>query len=590
MSARAAAEHAAFESFANCYLREVDGGVWTERPVSPAGSSHGIELALDSQGARLRLDVVSLSLCGPHQLGRPFLRRDGETVWRGLAPFDALAALLREAYARIGGAASDALRGCELELLGRALDSYQAIAAYLERRGGNVREDDGFLAAEQSLAFGHWLHPTPKSLQGMTEWQRKAYAPELHGRFRLTFFAADSALIRHDSACAAAAPDIVRGLMGDAARSLRPEETAIPMHPLQAEALLLEPRVAALVASGRLRPLGSSGPLFSATSSVRTVYAPDAPFMLKFSLPVRITNSVRVSRLHELEAGAAVARLFGRTDWTARNPRFRILHDPAHLTLDLGDGRESGFEVIFRDNPFVGDAGRGVAAVAALAAAPAPGETSRLETLVRRLADRERLSVGRAAEAWFSAYLDCAIEPPIALYDELGVALEAHQQNSVLDVSALRPSVCHYRDSQGFYLSNAHRERLDALCPEASGIAGLYFDDAEIRERFGYYLIVNQAFSVISRLGHDGLADEYAMVTLLRRRLERLAVRLPGVGGAFARDLLDRPTLAAKANLVTRLYGIDELSENSGAAVYGATPNPIAAAGAARDLGHVVAV
>lgn len=587
-SSRAVAEHAAFESFANCYLREVDGGVWAQRPVAPGGAAQGVELALESQGDRLRLDVESVSACGPHRLGRPFFRKGGESVWRATAPFDALTALLREAYAQLGGA-GDGARGAELELLGRALDSYQATAAYLERRTMNAAEDQGFLAGEQSLVFGHWLHPTPKSLQGMASWQRAAYAPEMRGSFRLTAFAVDEALVRHDSAGPVSALEIARGVLGGDL-DLRPGEIAVPMHPLQAEALLLDPRVEALIAAGRLRRLGPAGPHFAATSSVRTVYAADAAYMLKFSLPVRITNSVRTNRRHELEAGVAMARLFARVDWPARNPRFRIVHDPAHMTLDLGDGRESGFEVIFRDNPFRLGAEKGVATVAALSAAPAPGETSRLETLVRRLAERDRLPLARAAEAWFEAYLDCAIEPPIALYDELGIALEAHQQNAVLDVSDLTPAVCHYRDSQGFYLSSSYRARLDGPCPEAAHIAGLYYDDDAIRERFGYYLIVNQAFSIVSRMGHDGLVDEQVLLALLRERLEKLAARLTGAGRAFARDLLNRPTLSAKANLVTRLYDIDELSAAEGAAVYAAIPNPLRDRFANRGQDHALAV
>ncbi len=39
------------------------------------------------------------------------------------------------------------------------------------------------------------------------------------------------------------------------------------------------------------------------TSSVRTLYRPDAPFMLKLSLGIGITNSVRINLARELLRG-----------------------------------------------------------------------------------------------------------------------------------------------------------------------------------------------------------------------------------------------------------------------------------------------
>jgi siderophore synthetase component len=420
----------------------------------------------------------------------------------------------------------------------------------------------------------------------MTNWQRPAYAPEHHGRFRLAVFAADATLLRQDAAPGVSLPDILRTLIPPQDRQvLRPGEALIPMHPLQAEALMLDPSVAQLVVQGRLRPLGAIGAWFTPTSSVRTVYNADLPWMLKFSLPVQITNSLRVNHMPELEAGVTMSRLFARTDFLARYPRFRLIRDPAYVTLTLPDRTESGFEVIFRENPFTkGHENSGVT-IAALTADPPPGARSWLETIIRDLAARGGEPVREVCRRWFSAYLDCALEPLIRLYDELGVAFEAHQQNSLLDVSSGYPEAYYYRDNQGFYLSNTHRDRLTALAPESDTIPGLYFDDCVIQERFGYYLIVNQICAVIARMGHDGLIMEDALLAMLRARLECLARELTGVGGEFARGFLNRPTIAAKANLLTRMLDIDELEADDGRAIYVQLPNPLCAASCAARQG-----
>ncbi|MGP9810236.1 IucA/IucC family protein [Rhodopseudomonas sp. NSM] len=574
VSMRQVAERAAFQSFANCYLREVDPGAPCARWAKHGDPADYIEWACPMAAAALRAEIERHSLCGPIRFGRVFVCRSPENAWREIAPLRALYLMVQECYASMGAERADALRHEEAELLGRVLDSYDCIADGLERAAES--EGTNFLDGEQSLVFGHWLHPTPKSRQGMTSWQRPTYAPEHREQFRLAFFAADSALLRQDAAPGVSLPDIIKTMIPPSEHPrLQSGEGLIPMHPLQAEALMLDPAVARLAAEGRLRSLGHIGACFSPTSSVRTVYSADVPWMLKFSLPVRITNSLRANQMSELEAGVAMSRLFARTDFLARHPRFRLIRDPAYLTLQLPGCRESGFEVIFRENPFTRGLENTGVTIAALTADPPPGARSRLERIIRDLAARSGEPVDDVCRRWFAAYLDCALDSMIRLYDELGVAFEAHQQNGLLDVSSGFPTAFYYRDNQGFYLSNAHRERLTALVPETAGIAGLYFDDYVIQERFGYYLIVNQVCSVIARMGQDGLIAEEALLAMLRERLERLAHELTGVGGEFAAGFLSRPTVAAKANLLTRLLDIDELEADDGRAIYVQLRNPL---------------
>lgn len=585
MTSRQVAETATFQSFANCYLREVGSGRPVDHPGGMGSRTPCIEWMLPRQHAVLRAEVTYRSLCGPHGFGRLWLRGLSEAGWRPIEPFSALHALVHETYRDAGNAPVERLRACELELLSRVLQSYQATVDNIDHISAGPAE--GFIAAEQSLVFGHWLHPTPKSRQGMTAWQQPHYAPERRGQFRLHFFAAKLEYITHNSATERSAPAIVQSLFGSAGHglSLAEGEGLLPMHPLQAEALLLDPMVQDLQRRGLLRSLGPAGPLFTATSSVRTVYSADADWMLKFSLPVRITNSVRLNRRHELDAGVAMAKLFARSGFCRRYPAFRLIHDPAYITLDLPGRSESGFEVILRENPFAAGRGEDAETLAALSADPLPGQRSRIEDLVRRLAARSGEGVDATCRQWFARYLDVALKPLVALYDQHGVALEAHQQNSLIDVRDGWPRAYYYRDNQGFYLSERYQASLDALVPEAANIASLYHDEAEINDSFAYYLLVNQVFSVISRMGRDGLVPEAVLMALLRERLECFAREMTGAGRDFAKAVLSGETIATKANLVTRLLDIDELEAAAEKAVYTRMPNPLARPAAALYLG-----
>ena len=49
--------------------------------------------------------------------------------------------------------------------------------------------------------------------------------------------------------------------------------------------------------------LGPVGKHYMATSSLRTLYHPNSKYMLKFSFPVKVTNSMRINKLKELESG-----------------------------------------------------------------------------------------------------------------------------------------------------------------------------------------------------------------------------------------------------------------------------------------------
>ena len=570
-SSRQIAERATFQSFANCYLREIDAGV----SVRHASGIDTVEWRLPSQHMLLRAEIVSRSICGPHRFGRAWGKGSSELAWRPIELVGALQLLVREMYRRGHDIPTDALQGLELELLLRVLQSYRQTMSYLDAGGAGRAKSDRFIDAEQSLVFGHSMHPTPKSLQGMSTWQQPSYAPEFAGAFQLHYFAAPARSIRHASAASQTALQMVEPIAGQAWSRLRDGEALIPVHPLQADALRLDRRVCELLEKGELRDLGASGEHFTATSSVRTVYSRIQAVMLKFSLPVQITNSLRVNRRHELEAGIAIARLFERAGISGRYPCFRVIHDPAYLTLDIPGLDESGFEVILRENPFVTGHDEGMVTVAALTADPIPGQVSRLERIITRLSAETGKPRSLVSLDWFDRYLNCALVPIVRLYDDFGIALEAHQQNSILDISQGYPRAFFYRDNQGFYLSNRYRPMLLRHVPETAEIPSLYFDDAEIRNRFAYYLVVNQIFALISRMGHDGLLDEGALLHRLRSRLEQLAATLDSAGRDFVRHLLDRPVIAAKTNLTARLLDIDELQSEGSVSLYRDLANPL---------------
>ncbi len=584
-SATQIAESASYQAFVNCYLNEFENGNWQATSIwqqdnKMPGLCHGkwiVELDLQSQAATVAIDVSFYSLTGHHQLGQAWIQRS-HASWSPILQRNLLWMLAHEIFHRNEKHNGEIQSQQEIELLARILSSLQLMSQYIAGRHSDpLLDNDRFIDIEQSMLFGHWSHPTPKSRQGMHDWQQSLYTPELKGRFQLVWYGVDQTLVEHDAVTHESALDIIKNILGDYLHSLRltESETAVPLHPLQAAKLSQDPALKQAITAGQIRLLGQAGPVFHATSSVRTLYHPRLDWMLKLSIPVKITNSQRLNQKHELKAGVLAARLIAKSQFCERHPGFHIITDPAYVTVNLPGCENSGFETAIRINPFPVGQDRGLFCMAALVQDPLPGKVSSLRILIEGLALSEGRSIKAVSHDWFSLYWQNAIEPLIRLYDLHGIALEAHLQNSVLDVSSGYPRRYFYRDNQGFYLAKSYRTHILNLEVGAADTEELFYDEAMIHDRFGYYLILNQLAGVIHRFGVDGLIAESHLLDMARARLRRLQPALEAAGGRLIHRLLNQAQLPCKSNLLTRVHDVDELTAELEQAVYTTVPNPL---------------
>ncbi|MFF7815067.1 IucA/IucC family protein [Streptomyces sp. NPDC007945] len=542
-----AADAAALENLLRCWVREKN---------LPAPDTATLRIPLDASGTALLVPVAYWSPTGWHRFGSPTL--EGLPSTAPAVDAVTLAALLSRETGRPEAT----------ELVGRVADSARRTADFLtaRRRDPRPRPDaDLFLAAEQSLLLGHPLHPTPKSREGLSDAESRLYSPELHGAFPLHWFAVDQALLASDSAWTEQGrPVTAEQLAAGLAEGLaHPTGTApLPLHPWQARELRHRPDVRALLDRGLLHDLGPHGSHWHPTSSVRTVHRPGARAMLKLSLGLRITNSRRENLRKELHRGVEVHRLLrtGLVDeWQAVHPGFDVVRDPAWLAVDAPDGTPvPGLDLMIRHNPF--GAGDDAVCLAALTAPrPRPGATgmgSRLADLVDRLAGRTGRPVAAVSAEWFLRYLDQVVRPVLWLDGHAGIALEAHQQNTLvlLDPDGW-PVGGRYRDNQGYYFRESHRAELESRLPGIGAHSDTFVSDQVTDERFAYYLGINNVLGLIGAFGSQRLADERILLAAFRSFLTSAT----GLGSPLPHRLLEAATLRSKANLLTRLHGLDEL-------------------------------
>ncbi|MFI6788487.1 IucA/IucC family protein [Nonomuraea sp. NPDC050383] len=502
------AEEATLAALLRCCVREVAGPhglVWPAPPYVLLRVGGTLLRARTRGGAALRFDGP------PERLERG--------AWQPLTSDE----LVRLAEAELGG--TELQGGPNEEFAGQVAASREAVAAILRERAGAEPPADPWLASEQALVFGHPFHPSPKA-RGGDLWER--YAPETHARFPLRLLAVREDVLAEEGDASAL------DLLGEAP----PGHRLLPAHPWQLD-LLLDRLGPAL--GDALTDLGP-GPVVSPTSSVRTVYAPDAGLCLKFSLDVRITNCVRKNAWYELAGAVELTARLGPVFERVREvfPGALWLREPGYRSAALGTRLLEGLGVIVRESPWrVCSPGVAPVLAAALALDPAAGGPAPYG------AD----AMERDPLGWWTAYVSVVAPPVLDLFFTHGVVLEPHLQNVLvgLDATGL-PREAVFRDLEGAKLV-AGRHDLGGLPSRVA--EALTYDAERGWARVVYCLLVNHltevAATVAARGGDELLRELWrAARAVFAAEADRLGRPLP------LPELLAGAPLPAKANLAVR--------------------------------------
>jgi N2-citryl-N6-acetyl-N6-hydroxylysine synthase len=534
-----------------------------------------------SDGCKILIPISYVSSVGLHEYNLPAFLYGDEATSIG---FEQVLSIVLEQPALMG-IISDEQKQI---FLGRVQESYQNTYTGVSSNPDGERlftESLNFQQAEQGLLVGHSFHPAPKSREQFTGDDAKVYSPELGGKFPLCWLVVDQSITLSGTSGEKTTKERLAELVSqDKALSVAIDgqsqdgEMLFPIHPWQWKVLQERPDIKEYLVAGLIRVLGSLGTLWFPTSSTRSLYAPSLPYMLKFSLSVKLTNSIRNLSLKEVVRGTRLNQLFHDTKISSLlgdQQGFQVMQEPSYLGLVDKQGEVIDESlVVFRDNPLSSKPEEEAVVLATLTQQNPYGGNSLLAKRIKQYADLHKLPLSMVALQWFSAYCKHAVVPLFNLQANFGVVFLAHQQNIVMQMKEGLPIGMYYRDCQGTgYTDLAFDCFPEALNKTKQDIEN-YWSDEKVRRYFAYYLIINSTFNVVASIAAYCDVSEQILVKELREQLDELLKK--GVKDSQCLDyVLGSDVLCCKGNFYCYLQNMNENSIPDPAVIYFDLPNPL---------------
>ncbi|WP_413575002.1 IucA/IucC family protein [Bdellovibrio sp. HCB290] len=537
-----------------------------------------------ANGSELYLPLTRNSLMGRHQYHSVFyVQKDGALK---STDFLTVAELLVKHLTQVFPNSS----GNDAVFMDRLKNSVENIELALGHRKTDLQgiytNAMNFQQAEQGLMIGHNFHPYPKMREGFDEADYRLYSPEMAGQFALHWFLAKPDVLVNEKAQKFQVEQwtvdvFLKDFAGSeqASAKLQAGYIPFPVHPWQKQHLLKNPVVQTYLKTGDLVDLGAAEKPWFPTTSLRSIYGAHSPYMMKFSLTLRLTNSIRHLTEVEVVRGLQVYDVFMTAkaqEFARKQPQFQVVFEPAFMALKNPAGEiltES--IVVCRENPFTENNREEAVVLSTLAQDNPLGGENLIQKSIRKEAEKTGRPLSEIAELWFARYLEVAVKPLVLAQANYGILLGAHQQNLILSLKANYPEKAYFRDCQGTGYSHF------GFSLYGKDVASLKMENGNILDDkgnilFAYYLMINSTFNVIAAIAADHWVREEDLVRDLRQFLLTIRESNPQDHSCL-NYLLDKSEIWHKGNFTCSLQNMNENTAANPLSIYNLIKNPIAA-------------
>ncbi|WP_433445036.1 IucA/IucC family protein [Nonomuraea sp. CA-141351] len=381
--------------------------------------------------------------------------------------------------------------------------------------------------AEQAVIDGHPQHPCCRTRTGMSVAEVLAYAPEHHPVVELPLLAAP------------AGRWIASGTWPSELRD--GGSMLVPVHPWQRDHVLPNhPGLEVTAGTVAARPLLSLRTL----APVGTLPG----YHVKTALDVQITNYRRTISPAEVADGPVLSELVGAVvDKVGYGDTLRVLREVAGIAVCVDGQPSPSLAAMIRESVErhlePGEIAVPITAIYATQAALVAGDPMR----------------------WLSSLAELILPPALTLLS-MGVALEAHGQNTLVVLRHDQPVRILYRDLDGVRISPRRLTAHGFTLPELAGNrAGE--DVGALRTKLVGALLSGMFSELVAVLARSRGAQPEALWGTVASVAQRVCAELPGGGDAAA---VFGATLPLKATTAMRL------AKDSGTALWTPIPNPLA--------------
>lgn len=576
------AENNALTCLLNCYIREyglAKGQVELNDNKIDVPATFNQKINSDSKIVRItfpesacciaiKADHVSL-LARVRFISQPYLKREG-AGWQVIDAIDLAQFLLSHLALVLDSEVNT-------ELLEQIKNSINITRLFIQQNATKTELDvnSSLISSEQSLLWGHAMHPAPKSRDGVSFDQLLACSPEVQATFPLHWFEVSPELIKQMHCTELTALDVIN--------QAYPNKTCLyPCHPWEVNTILQQPLVKKAIDLGHIRYIGPLGEKVYPTSSVRTLFIPKTNSFMKFSIHVRLTNCVRKNAWYELESAVALTRLINlyTKGVVTSHPKFSVMAEPAASSIDLSsiasENEQSNvrdviecFGILYRDGLSVELQQKYQPQMAgALFAWDEKGESLCAQYLQKH-AETVGINYTDIAEQWFDAYLQALLPGVLHYFFNLGIAFEPHLQNTMIGFENGLPAKVWIRDLEGTKLMQDKwpEDKLSELSSKAR--TSVYYTREQGWNRIAYCTLINNISEAIFHIAAGNLLIETNCWLILASTIQRWQQE-EGDQPELVAFLAGQP-IPSKNNLTTRL-----LKQSDSLSSYSLLNNPLA--------------
>lgn len=419
-----------------------------------------------------------------------------------------------------------------------------------------------YLTSEKKLLLGHPLHPYPKCKEGMDEDDLQKYSPEFKGEYHLKWIEVDQELIYSPLSMDQLRAEIRKLIEFDLPfYKIKDNVLPLPYHPWQINQFK--------ETDYNYRELGYGINSYSALSSMRSIYNKNSPLLMKYSLSVRLTNSLRHLNVQESLRGHGIYNLQKKLK-PVESENFSLLQEPFFVGLKDKTGKCQEESIIqFRENfskTFQSDSSYLLSTLC----------EENIQTGYARLFEFLDLKNENKDEVfvsvywWFKSFLDNVTTPLFRLAFREGILLGAHMQNLIVTLENGLPRAVVFRDCQGtaYAQSIIERKKLESTIEQDH----LVLNESEVNKVFGYYVVINTIFSTISALSRKSTEVEKRLLYQLRSYLFNISNEFEEK--SFFDYLLNSKTFEQKGNMRCSLKNLNENTTDNPWGIYNEIESP----------------